>query len=127
MSLMACSSFKNYELITAPVVSMTHSRLPSNYRLKVGRHFIGKFCEDDKPVYDTGELVGMADQVLYLVQSKHKATHLIDVRISREGDCVIAVGNVAKAYKVKWKNSSRSLSNNEDDFEFTDEILPPDL
>lgn len=122
-----CSSFQSYEIVTAPVISMTHSRLPKNYRLKSGRHFIGKFCEDEKPVYDTGELVGMADQAIYKVQKKFKATHLLDVRISREGDCTIAVGNLANAYKVqKRRRKKRRLSSEMDDFEFTNELLPPD-
>ena len=125
--LLGCSTFKNYEIITAPVVSMSHSKLPKRYRLKAGKHFISKFCEDDKPIRDTGELVGMADQALYAAQKKHNATHLLDVRLSREGDCVIAVGNTARAYKVrKRRNRKRKLSSVDEDIEFTNEILPPD-
>lgn len=131
LAFSGCASFNNYEIVTAPVVSMTHSKLPKKYRLKAGRHFISKFCEDEKPVYNTGQLVGMADQAIYKAQKMFKATHLLDVRISREGKCVLVVGNLANAYKVrrkKRKRRKRNLSSNEleEEFEFTDELLPPD-
>lgn len=120
-----CASFKNYEVLSAPIVSMTHSHIPANYRIKKGQSFISRFCEENKPLINTGELVGLADQALYAAQKKFKATHLVDVRVSREGDCAIVDGNVAYAYKVKKIKKDRSLSG-EDHFEWTEELLPAD-
>lgn len=129
-----CSTFVQREILSAPVVSMTHSQLPKDYKLKVGRAFISKFCEDDEPVVKTGKLVGMSEQAIYLAQEKHKATHLMDVRISREGDCVIAEGNAARALKVipkvtsgkKGERKTASIVTAQTEFDWTEEVLPAD-
>lgn len=133
-----CSTFVQRELLSAPVVSMTHSQIPENYKLKVGRSFISKFCEDDPPLVKTGKLVGMADQAIYQAQEKHKATHLLDVRISREGECVIAEGNAARALRIipkttknkkmerKTAATTPAMTPNQADFEWTEEVLAAD-
>ncbi len=128
---------------------MTHSKLPDNYRLQSGASFLSEFCEGDEPVLKTGAVIGMADQAILKAQKRHKATHLLDVRIVRERDCVIAEGTTAKAVRVQARASKikksvwysqpsgrvpASVSENHqstnwelsDDLEFTGDVLPAD-
>lgn len=148
--LIGCAGVSERHLLTVPVVSMTHSRLPENYRLQSGASFFSEFCEDDEPVQQTGAVIGMADQAILKAQKRYKATHLLDVRIVRERDCVIAEGTTAKAVRVQArtskikKSASYSMSSGgrspasgsvrselskwelSDDLEFTTDVLPAD-
>lgn len=105
--LAGCAGIQERNLLTAPVVSMTHSKLPPNYKLQSGSPFLTEFCEGDRPVVNTGKVIGLADQAILKAQKRYKATHLLDVRVVREGDCVIAEGTTAKAVRVE-KRSERS-------------------
>lgn len=105
--LSGCAGIQERNLLTVPVVSMTHSKLPANYRLLSGSSFLTEFCEGDRPVVNTGKVIGLADQAILKAQKRHKATHLLDVRVVREGDCVIAEGTTAKAVRVE-KRSQRA-------------------
>lgn len=146
--LAGCAGISERNLLTVPVVSMTHSKLPDNYRLQSGASFFSEFCEDDEPIQKTGAVIGMADQAILKAQKRYKATHLLDVRIVRERDCVIAEGTTAKAVRVQARaskikksafysapNSGRSPASSapqvsvwelSDDLEFTSDVLPPD-
>ena len=104
-----CAGIHERNLLTVPVVSMTHSKLPKDYRLQSGSSFLTEFCEDDRPIVNTGKVIGLADQAILKAQKKHKATHLLDVRVVREGECVIAEGTTARAVRVE-KRSERSRS-----------------
>ncbi len=122
----ACSTSARYRILNAPVVSMTHSKIPPNYRLKVGKSFFFKFCEKEKPIKDTGNYIGLADQVLYKAQKTTKSTHLIDVLVTREDSCVIAEGNTAKAIKVQDELPLPRKTASENNQVLVEEILPPD-
>lgn len=102
-----CAGISERNLLTVPVVSMTHSKLPKDYRLQSGNSFLTEFCEDDRPIVNTGKVIGLADQAILKAQKRHKATHLLDVRVVREGDCVIAEGTTARAVRVE-KRTARS-------------------
>lgn len=143
-----CSGIRERNLLTVPVVSMTHSKLPKDFRLQSGNSFLTEFCEDDRPIVNTGKVIGLADQAILKAQKRYKATHLLDVRVVREGDCVIAEGTTARAVRVE-KRSEKSrkamlgpqpTSNrmpaaipaaiaavgSVEEFVFTNEVLPPD-
>lgn len=152
-SIIGCAGISERNLLTVPVVSMTHSKLPDNYRLQSGASFFSEFCKDDEPIQQTGAVIGMADQAILKAQKRYKATHLLDVRIVRERDCVIAEGTTAKAVRVQVRKSKikksvfYSANNNNrgpasdsgeprepraskweisDDLEFTNDVLPAD-
>ena len=148
--MLGCAGISERNLLTVPVVSMTHSKLPDNYRLQSGASFFSEFCEDDEPIQQTGAVIGMADQAILKAQKRYKATHLLDVRIVRERDCVIAEGTTAKAVRVQPRTSKikksafysvpgggRGPASNSigaqpskwelsDDLEFTADVLPAD-
>lgn len=117
----ACTSTATRSrVLSVPVASMTHSKLPLGYKLRPGKAVIAKFCKGDAPIVETGDIVGMVDQVLYKAQTENQATHLLDVLVMRDGNCLTAEANAAQAVKFKARSAAAK------DFEWTTTILTPD-
>lgn len=102
----ACSSIKRRHVLSAELVSMTHSQLPEKYSLKRISITNESFCEDDKPIYNQGPFIGLTDQAILKAQKKHKATHIADISIFIEGDCAVISGTAS----IAIKKSKRHLS-----------------
>lgn len=119
-SIGCTSSATRTRVLSAPLASMTHSKIPVGYRIKTGKAVSATFCHGDKPIVETGSIIGMIDQVLYKAQTENQATHLLDLLIMRDGDCVTAEANSGQAVKIKMLNSTSR------EFEWTTTLLPPD-
>lgn len=110
-------------VFSVPVVSMTHSRIPSGYKIKVGRAISTRFCKGDAPVVETGQTVGMIDQAIHKAQIEHNATHLYDVLVMQEKSCFVLEALAVQAYKLKAREPASKAGG---EAQWMEVLLPPD-
>lgn len=121
-----CSTARKH-VLSAQLVSMTHSQVPEDYRLKRISIADESFCEDDKPIYNSGKVVGLVDQAILKAQKKHKATHLADVSIFIEEDCGVISGTAVRAVRrAPPKKIHRVPASQKGKTEELELVAPPD-